>query len=989
MLRFAPSSAAAADSAASTIDAGLLAATATPSSGAHAASLCRWELTCERRFRCEPVARLPETAPVRCVAWGHPSLLAFGASSGRVAVAEISFDDVSPGVSVVAEFVQKPPRACTIVAFAPIGSQSFSAKSNVLLAVLNKFRNEASILIWDITRAGSTAANPSIAQLATNDVVSSAAWLPSSSQQCFLAGVSGKHIKMFDLRASSDTASSTSMPSSINSLKLKTMIASRFVNGLCLDPFDELRFASFSEYVTGSGNNNSSSASSGVSIWDLRKTSEPTLVMDVLTKNSSVSGRSSAVNNSAFMRGGVGAVEWCATRRDVLVASAKESLGAIVWDLRVGPSGEAVSSTFAGDSLRESPTTPPSQPPSRKNSGVLSLPNFPSELESGPLTTAPVLWSERRIKFGDGGESNLGIANAAAPLSAASGSPAISWIPIFDTECDMLIAMNCDDGKLYVVDHQSAPLASWGFSPASKNESESGSQLLTVTSSFGRVSTLENIQPEKFKSDIEFVMKWRAMRGYGLDIDANLFLLQDIPSKSAELVEIWVFLKRMKVLNEEGQSIIDSGLFGIAHMMKSFGATRTMMPITGYNTSESQSPTFITYFSAISSDFRSVGAKLCNRYFEADGVLETLIKTLESQGKNDDAAGYALFYSSSIEKALKCLESSSDEKLRLVAVSLFSHMNTPLPLPSAFIRLCEDLSNSLRSPFLRVLFSLLANNGSWKVALLKASASSEDNALSLEDTIGAALRYLPDDELLQFLDECTEKVLTTRQLRDSGTLGAVALCGLAGENGVRFLQAYLNSTADVQTAALVGLLAGGLGRRSTDVRVLECYRDFLDQLQLFHERANLDIAWAKFSRAMVGMRSDLSPSASSDYTPDSQSDSAGTQVPLPLPAHQPQIHVRCNYCNTPISQNYSVMQGNGGGGPPSNLGAGQYPAGTSASSVGGAGSSSSVSLGGMVGNSKKAGTAANCCPACKRPLPRCALCLMHIGTPVEPIASGG
>ncbi|CAH1789595.1 unnamed protein product [Owenia fusiformis] len=157
----------------------------------------------------------------------------------------------------------------------------------------------------------------------------------------------------------------------------------------------------------------------------------------------------------------------------------------------------------------------------------------------------------------------------------------------------------------------------------------------------------------------------------------------------------------------------------------------------------------------------------------------------------------------------------------------------------------------------------------------------------------------------------------TKSLTDAGNLDGILLTGLT-KLGLELLQNYVDNTGDVQTAALVVIQAFP-GDISKDQRVLtwiESYRDLLDQWKLWHQRAEFDVHRQKCD---TGAR----------------------------PASQ--IFVSCNFCGKSIAYNM--------------LAAGRrrhnYP-----------------SFGGSPTNKTKIES----CPGCRKPLPRCALCLINMGT---------
>ncbi|KAJ1556659.1 hypothetical protein HK405_002212, partial [Cladochytrium tenue] len=153
-------------------------------------------------------------------------------------------------------------------------------------------------------------------QGASSDVVHSAAWFLDSLT--FAASLTGRTIKIFDLRASSSSSSTLSTfspaggPVAIvgsggggvgSNSNLSSaggpQVATRAVHGIVMDPLETRRFASFGEPPAPGG------GGAAVHVWDLRKMPEPLVVLDAPFRHLS-------------------AVVWCPTRRGTLAAIGRE-----------------------------------------------------------------------------------------------------------------------------------------------------------------------------------------------------------------------------------------------------------------------------------------------------------------------------------------------------------------------------------------------------------------------------------------------------------------------------------------------------------------------------------------------------------------------------------------------------------------------------------------------------------------------------------------
>lgn len=139
--------------------------------------------------------------------------------------------------------------------------------------------------------------------------------------------------------------------------------------------------------------------------------------------------------------------------------------------------------------------------------------------------------------------------------------------------------------------------------------------------------------------------------------------------------------------------------------------------------------------------------------------------------------------------------------------------------------------------------------------------------MAVSDRVGFAARFLSDPQLTSFLSQ------KHRELTSLGVLEGLLLTGLRAA-GVKLLQAYVDRTRDVQTAALlccffVDYAPGGplesvrvhgfcvalpvsaycrcvAGQGGTVVRNwIDCYRELLNRWQSWHARARYDVARTK------------------------------------------------------------------------------------------------------------------------------------------------
>lgn len=198
----------------------------------------------------------------------------------------------------------------------------------------------------------------------------------------------------------------------------------------------------------------------------------------------------------------------------------------------------------------------------------------------------------------------------------------------------------------------------------------------------------------------------------------------------------------------------------------------------------------------------------------------------------------------------------------------------------------------------------------------------DEHALPLKERIGIALRFLSDKDLNIYLNRVADTVV----LR--GELEGLILTGLT-PRGIDLLQSFVNRTSDVQTAALIAQFA--VPRYFKDQRVdhwIDSYRNLLNSWGLFKTRALFDVARTKLSKTFNGV---------------------ATIRPPPR-----QVYLQCPRCNknmgTPAKSskgnNQSILK--------------QF---------------NRLSMKNPIADSKL-------CPHCGSPLPRCAICLLNLATPI-------
>ena len=225
--------------------------------------------------------------------------------------------------------------------------------------------------------------------------------------------------------------------------------------------------------------------------------------------------------------------------------------------------------------------------------------------------------------------------------------------------------------------------------------------------------------------------------------------------------------------------------------------------------------------------------------------------------------------------------------------------------------------------------------------------------IAFTDRIGFATLYLPPKNLKAYLEQESDTMIY------KGNLEGLILTGM-GNLGSTLLQSYLDRTGDLQTVSLLSSrLCYPLNleiEKEVGDRWISEYRELLNGAQLWHDRALFDVARAEVQQEKLAiMRLAVQKCSSSSSSSPSSSSSAATEVNelisrIPPPRTvPPEVHVRCNYCNTAIQLNSLRKQGQG-----NNTRVGQSWLSMQKSIL-------------------------PCCPECRKPLPRCYICLLPLG----------
>lgn len=219
-----------------------------------------------------------------------------------------------------------------------------------------------------------------------------------------------------------------------------------------------------------------------------------------------------------------------------------------------------------------------------------------------------------------------------------------------------------------------------------------------------------------------------------------------------------------------------------------------------------------------------------------------------------------------------------------------------------------------------------------------------DVQLSLSDRIGFACRYLGQKELRSYLSMCIKSCQT------SGNIEGLVASGLSKE-GLMILQCFVDNHVDIQTTALVVSRAimpsSWTEERKISTQWVESYRELLNGWQMWTSRAMFDVDRAELLRRTKAKNTEtvslggVKPAPPHNRFLQSGSKRQGSRAVdqdflQSIPA---QIDARCNYCSTPLPLTKGV--------------ANQFLS--------------------------RMKPQLSSCAHCRKPLPRCAVCLLPLG----------
>lgn len=417
--------------------------------------------------------------------------------------------------------------------------------------------------------------------------------------------------------------------------------------------------------------------------------------------------------------------------------------------------------------------------------------------------------------------------------------------------------------------------------------------------------------------DISVKMRRRALKGYGIAavMEDNVKCV----SGEEKLRKLWMWISMMKELRLEGgssSSQFQNGDFvGVKSVLSSINpSSPTEQEFWFWQGIESQTKNR-SFKKVYRSEERLMALEMCGWSYSKDSYSLPIIDRLESEDKFEQAAAVSTF-NLKLKRAIEVLQkgarsrdrrsslsSESGSNLNIFAMALSGFTDEKQTL---WRDLCTELGSTISHPYLRAIFYFLTTDSKTYEGILN------DPKLELSDQVSFACLYLPDNKLMEYIDNLTVKYIS------EGNLCGILLTGLSND-GVDLFASYIDRTNDIQTAVVAILQSfstSDLMKNSQVQHWIEIYRELLDKMRLWTERAEFDNFLCKQEKTRE---------------------------------HDSPVYVCCNFCGKSISfesmaNRNRVHNCSTGSGPPI-----------------------------------KPRIAS--CPSCRKPLPRCSLCLLHMGTP--------
>lgn len=297
--------------------------------------------------------------------------------------------------------------------------------------------------------------------------------------------------------------------------------------------------------------------------------------------------------------------------------------------------------------------------------------------------------------------------------------------------------------------------------------------------------------------------------------------------------------------------------------------------------------------------------------------LEDLVTTLCAEGQHTKAAALAVFQDEPKLAYLGLRGNEPKQAHKMLAMAIAGSAKGDKS--ADWEETCAEISKELTDPYARAILALVSK-GDWHAVI-------KENTLPLKYRVEVALRWLPDDELSEYLKDATTEAM------QQGDIEGVVLTGL-GHLAMGLFQSYIDRFNDIQTPVLA--MSHTVPRIISNMTYVakfeawrETYRRQMNSWKLQLERARFDVGSRQFAVTVDGRKL--------------------------VPAPPQQVSLTCNYCTRPLTQHDSSSQIS-----PSTAMETVHP-----------------TVGNPLGSATMSGTV---CPRCGRHMPRCGVCTLWLGS---------
>ncbi|KAI2717657.1 hypothetical protein CBS147332_4537 [Penicillium roqueforti] len=425
------------------------------------------------------------------------------------------------------------------------------------------------------------------------------------------------------------------------------------------------------------------------------------------------------------------------------------------------------------------------------------------------------------------------------------------------------------------------------------------------------------------------INQFRCKEGYLFDEDQN----RKVASDDQALQDLWDWIERARK-ESSGTSMVVNGLdlnyLGVSSVWnndlgngleqrrisnkkdgaKTFADTVAIL-VTQLNLPETKG------CDTAYPDHRQLCLRICGAT-QSYRELEESVKALSGENQHTKAAALAVFQDEPklAYLGLRSNNPTQAHKLLAMAIAGASKGDTDTDWEDT----CAEIAKELTDPYARAILALVSK-GDWNAVI-------KETTLPLKYRVEVALRWLPDDELTEYLKDATSQAI--RQ----GDIEGIVLTGL-GHLAMGLFQSYIGKFNDVQTPVLA--MSHTVPRLVSNQKHIvqfeawrETYRRQMNSWKLQLERARFDVGSRRFAVTADGRKL--------------------------MPPPPQQVSLTCNYCTSPLTQ---------------------HDASSQVSTTKGA-ETVHPTAGNPLAPTVMSGTV---CPRCGRHMPRCGICTLWLGSP--------